>query len=240
MNARCENQANNILKCSNCNRRGHTRSCCYAPGGGWHGLAPPNWRPPAHMDMAAVAQASGPAALSTVIDMGADVGGMASFHALATKANMASFRYPGETPPLLKDCVNENAILSLYNHVLATARESKSSPTFLDSAASESCVRNRHLFTTFTKKQAHGRMATSDSSGQFAIEGFGVVQLTNLTFGSVIHTLLHHELAFDSGVRRKGFCWILGEWYHMRKRSKEWKSYSGRKVGNGQRKSSTV
>ncbi|KAJ3717868.1 hypothetical protein C8R42DRAFT_644483 [Lentinula raphanica] len=160
---------------------------CYAPGGDKEGQAPPNWRPPAHM-VAAAANSSAssssapPAALSTVVDMGCDVGGMTLFHALATKVDTASFRYSRETSPVLKDSMSEsingNVIPYQYQSVLAISNENRlSSPTFLDSAASECCIRDRHMFTSFTPKQAHGRMATNGEAGKFAIKGYGIIQI---------------------------------------------------------------
>ncbi|KAJ3742759.1 hypothetical protein EV360DRAFT_76678, partial [Lentinula raphanica] len=218
----------NTLRCSNCNRRGHSRAMCYAIGGGSYGQAPPNWVPPAGManppanNRPPQAQA---AALSTVVDMGTDVSGMASFYALATKADIASFRPSGEASPILKDSVSESvqgsAVPYPYQFVLASINGSSSSspfPTFLDSAASECCIRDRRFFVTFTEKKAQGRMATNDSSGKFSIEGFGIVQIKVKNSNGSVRTLRMAALytpsfamnllsipAFDS----KGF---VGSW----------------------------
>ncbi|KAJ3765377.1 hypothetical protein FB446DRAFT_795111 [Lentinula raphanica] len=194
------NCPNNGLYCTNCSHHNHTRARCYAPGGGWQDRVPAWWKPPGETSTAAIAQTAtapvNPTAMATVVAMGSDVGGMASFHALATKANVLSTRHSGETPPILKDNISKsiegNAIPYTLNSVLFTSLNesiSSCSPTFLNSAASECCIHDKHLFLSFTPKQAQGRMATNGDSGKFLIEGFGVIQFKVKNSGGTVRTL---------------------------------------------------
>jgi hypothetical protein len=50
-------------------------------------------------------------------------------------------------------------------------------PTFIDSGASSSCIRNKERFITYTAVRVTGRMATEGHNGSFQIEGYGVAEI---------------------------------------------------------------
>ncbi|KAJ3741630.1 hypothetical protein EV360DRAFT_90356 [Lentinula raphanica] len=188
-----------LIRCSNCHHRGHPKSKCWAPGGDKEHEAPPWYKPPASKRSNTVAAATVPSGsniappvvLTNVIDLGSDTGGAAySSSPSPTTADLASFRHRRKNSSILKDSysnVDKDIVVPFpVIHVLVSSSTSPShnsssstfSPTFLDSAASECCVRDRHLFTSLNARRGLGRMATEGENGAFQIEGIGVIEFS--------------------------------------------------------------
>ncbi|KAF5365831.1 hypothetical protein D9757_014430 [Collybiopsis confluens] len=189
------------LICHNCKHRGHSKPRCYASGGGLEGQAPAGWIPPrpaGRFTTAAVTLDNGtsgtststaaPIALSTIYELGSDFEGTTHSPVSHSVVNCLDPRYRGEAPFLdsQADSVAGNGVP--YSHVLILSSNQSIAPTFLDSGASESCVRDKSYFVSYIERKAYGRMAADGDSGKFAIEGYGVARFTVKTQSGIINT----------------------------------------------------
>ncbi|KAF5337957.1 hypothetical protein D9757_014844 [Collybiopsis confluens] len=190
------------LICHNCKRRGHSKPRCYAPGGGLEGQAPAGWIPPRPAGRFTTAAATSdntppgtststaaPIALSTIYDLGSDLEGTTHSPVSRPVVDCLDPRYRGEAPRFLDsqaDSVAGNGVP--YSHVLISSSNQSIAPTFLDSGASESCVRDKSYFISYIERKAYGRMAADGDSGKFAIEGYGVAKFTVKTQSGNINT----------------------------------------------------
>ncbi|KAJ3719312.1 hypothetical protein C8R42DRAFT_643569 [Lentinula raphanica] len=173
---------------------------CWAPGGGAEGQAPPNYKLPNKLGFknnsnassyatvtAPIASSSAqaaPSVFATMFDLGTDLGGttLSSLDS-ADNADANSSRHRREIDPVLEgSAVSETEGVVPYQlDVLIANSNNTPSQTFLDSAASECCIRDKFLFVKFVEKRAKGRMAVDGAGGAFVIEGYGVVEIPLLT-----------------------------------------------------------
>ncbi|KAJ3968822.1 hypothetical protein EV361DRAFT_870548 [Lentinula raphanica] len=166
-------------------RRGHSKIKCWAPGGGAEGQAPPNYKLPNKLGFknnsnassyatvtapitSSSTQQAAPSVFATMFDLGTDLG------------EGSAVSEPEGVVPYQLD-------------VLIADSNNTPSQTFLDSAASECCIRDKFLFVKFVEKRAKGRMAVDGAGGAFVIEGYGVVEIPDFEDVGVVHAVVCDE-----------------------------------------------
>ncbi|KAF5390463.1 hypothetical protein D9757_005175 [Collybiopsis confluens] len=233
------------LVCYNCSRRGHSISRCWAPGGGAEGKAPQGYRPPKTTTTTAAAvtastllstsTTTAPSTLSTIYDLGSDLKGTTTTSpAVQFVIDCLNLRHRGEASSLLDchwDATDGGSSVHGEAHVFVTAKlNGNSSPTYLDSGASECCVWDRGRFSTFIARKAFRRMAAEGSGGQFEIEGYGIAHFAVRTRsgklisdGGSLHPFFRDEFTLNPDFRRKGICWRLGWGSNGGERPQDWR-----------------
>lgn len=214
--------------CDNCKRAGHTVKNCWAKGGGSEGKAPRWYNAPKGMEptrtsatVASTSQVTNPSPIppttaAAVYDFG-DFEPRGTNYSLyrSTLPDSLVDRLGGQTLALLSNAGSgTDRILSLKPIV------SNVVPTFIDSAASLSCIRNRRCFVTYTPARSSGQMAAEGHKGTFVIEGYGIAEITVKTEGGSTHRLrfpASHTPSFGMNLLslpamdRKGFRGYWGE-----------------------------
>ncbi|KIK53862.1 hypothetical protein GYMLUDRAFT_63522 [Collybiopsis luxurians FD-317 M1] len=100
-----------------------------------------------------------PTILSTTFDLGSDLGGTINHNSMSVFADPMSDRHRGEVASILKKNQvgdSETGLSYLPCVSVTTTRENNKYPMYLDSAASECCVREKNMFITYTSCKSQG------------------------------------------------------------------------------------
>jgi GAG-pre-integrase domain len=146
-----------------------------------------------------------------------DFGGATHFPYCLNSPDLNLDRLGRETLALLTGVEGDMGSVEASS-VFSRTMVNKQVPTFIDSAASHTCIRSRQQFVKYTVAKLGGRMATEGSNGSFVIEGYGVAKITIKTSEGLVHRLrfpASHTPSFGMNLLslpamdRKG---LQGEW----------------------------
>ncbi|KAF5391108.1 hypothetical protein D9757_003179 [Collybiopsis confluens] len=217
--------------CENCNRNGHTKKGCWARNGGREGLGPRWYKAPKGMEpvktsapssaaTTIVTESSAPAiAAATIYHFDdQDFNGTAALPPRINPLDHLVSRLGGEIDPVLNIRGSDGGSVEIF--AVPTRNESNfhDVPTYLDSAATHWCIRDRRRFITYTPEKSVGRMAEEGSRGSFNIEGHGIAEISIRTNEGSINCLrfpAKHTPSFGMNLvsipalDRKG---LRGEW----------------------------
>ncbi|KAF5393028.1 hypothetical protein D9757_001100 [Collybiopsis confluens] len=127
-------------------------------------------------------------------------------------------RLGGETDPVLNIRGCDGGSVEIFAVPSRNENNFRDVPTYLDSAATHWCIRDRRRFITYTSENSVGRMAEEGSRGSFNIEGYGIAEISIRTNEGSINCLrfpAKHTPSFGMNLisipalDRKG---LRGEW----------------------------
>ncbi|KAF5348976.1 hypothetical protein D9757_015023 [Collybiopsis confluens] len=217
--------------CENCNRNGHTKKGCWARNGGREGLGPRWYKAPKGMEPVKTS-ASSSAATTIVTESSApsiaaatiyhfddqDFNGTAALPPRINPLDHLVSRLGGETDPVLNIRGCNGGSVEIFAVPSRNENNFRDVPTYLDSAATHWCIRDRRRFITYTSEKSVGRMAEEGSRGSFNIEGYGIAEISIRTNEGSINCLrfpAKHTPSFGMNLisipalDRKG---LRGEW----------------------------
>ncbi|KAF5367653.1 hypothetical protein D9757_010984 [Collybiopsis confluens] len=217
--------------CENCNRNGHTKKGCWARNGGREGLGPRWYKAPKGMEPVKTS-ASSSAATTIVTESSApsiaaatiyhfddqDFNGTAALPPRINPLDHLVSRLGGETDPVLNIRGCDGGSVEIFAVPSRSENNFRDVPTYLDSAATHWCIRDRRRFITYTSEKSVGRMAEEGSRGSFNIEGYGIAEISIRTNEGSINCLrfpAKHTPSFGMNLisipalDRKG---LRGEW----------------------------
>ncbi|KAF5358872.1 hypothetical protein D9757_012294 [Collybiopsis confluens] len=219
------------IVCDNCNRNGHTKKGCWARGGGREGFAPRWYKAPKGMEpsgktstsstVAATSSEDPPvtSAATTVYQFSDDdFNGMSSPSLHVFPPIHPNHRLGLENYPVLSEGGGERDSVVILAVPSVNKDNSVIVPTYLDSAASHWCIRDRRRFINYTPTKALGHMAEEGNKGTFIIEGYGIAKISIRTNEGSINLLrfpAKHVPSFGMNLisipalDRKG---LRGEW----------------------------
>ncbi|KAF5348755.1 hypothetical protein D9757_014135 [Collybiopsis confluens] len=154
--------------CENCNRNGHTKKGCWARNGGREGLGPRWYKAPKGMEPVKTS-ASSSAATTIVTESSApsiaaatiyhfddqDFNGTAALPPRINPLDHLVSRLGGETDPVLNIRGCDGGSVEIFAVPSRNENNFRDVPTYLDSAATHWCIRDRRRFITYTSEKTN-------------------------------------------------------------------------------------